>query len=110
MSNKFKKETVEEFLARGGSIKKIPSNVETESPETIISRSAGGPVTILSMEDAELFYGKGKPLKPKKSTQSRVDMSALPESLRKKFLAKLLNEGLPDGEEEDSSGDEEDEE
>lgn len=93
-----KTESIEEFLARGGTIKKLAAGESAKLPTT--RRSAGGdPVVILSMEDAEIFYGEGKPKAKKKSTpKAGIDLSQLPESLKSKFLAKLKDRSI-DGEE-----------
>jgi hypothetical protein len=85
-------ETVEEYLARGGTITKIPTG-SSRIKEESLKHQVNGPVTILSLEDADLFYGEAKPSKAKKQKPSlKIDLNALPESLRNKFLAKLKNE------------------
>jgi hypothetical protein len=98
MSIKSKVESIEEYLARGGSIKKLPAAEMIRQPEVIRKTVAGGPVTIMSLEEADLFYGEArKGSKPKKAKPStKIDLSALPEALRAKFITKLKEEA--DGE------------
>jgi len=109
MSVKTKVETVEEYLARGGSIKKLPSVETIRQPDVIKKAATGGPVTILSLEDADLFYGEArKNAKPKKTKSSlQIDLSALPEALRSKFINKLKEEANGKGYQEESDEDEE---
>ena len=91
MSKKIKVETIEEFLARDDKITKIPKAEVVKQPDVIKKPTPGGPVTILSLEEADLFYGEArkssKPKKPKPST--KIDLDALPEALRSKFINKL---------------------
>ncbi len=91
MKGKTKVETIEEYVARGGTIKRYPSQ-ETNS-NTEVSRKPGGPVVIMSLDEADLFYGEGKSKKKaKQQSVAKFDASALPEQLRKKFLSKLKDE------------------
>lgn len=99
MSVKPKVETVEEYIARGGSIKRLPAKEMIKQPDAIRKTVAGGPVTIMSLEEADLFYGearKGSKLKKEKPSL-KIDLNALPEALRSKFVNKLKEEA--DGEE-----------
>lgn len=111
MFMKKKVEAVGEYIARGGSIKKIPSGETARQPDVTRKNVAGGPVTIITLEEADLFYGEArKGTKPKKAKPSlKIDLSALPEALRAKFINKLKEEA--DGEtcevEEDSENSEE---
>lgn len=112
-----KTETIEEYLARGGSIKKV-STVELPAQVEVVRKTlAGGPAVIMTLDEADLFYGvptknpKPKSIKP----SAKIDLSALPEALRIKFINKLKEEAA-DGEDyeeyqeeefdEDSSDDE----
>lgn len=91
MKNK-KTETIEEFLARGGRITFVPSNVDNKK-ETVHS-TVSSPVVIMSLDEAELFYSKGeKKVKATKKKQlPRLDINALPAHLKKKFVDSVLNE------------------
>lgn len=91
MSKKFKKETIDEFLARGGVISKLPAVPLDKNSDPIKATSASGPVVILSMEEADLYYGEArKGSVPKKAKSSaKIDINALPESLRIKYINRL---------------------
>lgn len=115
MSVKSKVETVEEYLARGGSIKKLPPAETIRQPEVTRKTVAAGPANIMSLEEADLFYGEArKGSKPKKAKPSlKIDLNALPEALRAKFINKLKEEADGEDYEEveevgDEDGDEED--
>ena len=112
MSVKSKVETVEEYLARGGSIQKLPAAEVIRQPDIIRKSTAGESAIIMSLEDADLFYGEArKNAKPKKAKPSlKIDLSALPEALRAKFITKLKEEADGEGYEEEDTGDTEDEE
>lgn len=89
-----KKETVAEFLARGGIIKKIPTAAPSYKADNIKSTSNSGLATIVTMDEADLYHGETKKSKVKKkisSSKSIVDMSALPEELRKKYIDGVIN-------------------
>ena len=98
MSVKSKVETLEEYLARGGSIKKLSAGETIRQPDAVRNTVAGGAAIIMSLEEADLFYGEArKGSKPKKAKPSlNIDLSALPEALRAKFINKLKEEA--DGE------------
>jgi hypothetical protein len=93
-----KTETVAEFLAKGGKITIIPPVQPTVKTESIKSTSNGGPAIIMSMGEADLYYGEHKAKKPKKAT-APIDLSALPEALRKKYVDEVIN--ASESEEED---------
>lgn len=100
----FKKvETVEEFLARGGSIKTVPEFVREPQVDVIRKTVTGGPATFLSLEEADLFYGEArKGAKPKKAKPSlKIDLDALPPALRAKFVQKLKEDMNGEGYEEE---------
>jgi hypothetical protein len=93
-----KKETLAEFLARGGKITIIPPVHPTTKNESVKITSKtntinGDHTPIISTDDADLFYGEFKPRKAKKTTIA-VDLSAhLPEALRKKYVDSIVNSG-----------------
>ena len=111
MSVKSKVETVEEYLARGGSIKKLPAAEAIRQPDVIKKAVTGGPVIILSLEEADLFYGEArKGSQPKKAKLSvKIDLSALPEALRTKFITKLKEESNGEDYQEESNVEDKDE-
>lgn len=96
-----KTETIAEFLARGGKITRVASPEPTTKPESIKSTTAGGPAVFLTLGEAELFYGERKLKKVKKTKTAAIDLSALPEELRKKYVDGVMNgEDQEDDEEE----------
>lgn len=99
MKTKSKTETLAEYLARGGTIKVVPANAR-ESQNEPVKQVQGGPAKILTYEEADLYLGEGKPRKVKPKPKSTLDLSALPEALRKKFLERY--KGDVDGEEQEN--------
>jgi len=95
-----KTETIAEFLARGGSIQIIPANQPTAKTDSIKSTTNGGPAVIMSMDEADLYYGEFKARKPKKAA-STIDLSALPEALRKKYVDEVISASEEDEEEDE---------
>lgn len=94
-SKQFKVETIEEYLARGGTIKKMPTGASSFTKDSIKNSSNNSGITaIISLEDAELYYSEDKPKNKKtvKKSQPRVDLSALPEHIRKKYTAIAMQE------------------
>lgn len=87
-------ETIEQYLARGGTITLEPEKVRDPQLDVIRKTVAGGPAVFLSLEEADLFFGEArknaKPKKPKAT--SKIDLNALPPALRAKFIAKLKEE------------------
>jgi hypothetical protein len=82
-----KSETLEEFLARGGVIKKVATS--EKAPEVNIKSMAVGPAVLLTLEEGELFYGEKKASKvPKTLKEPKINFDDLPEPLRKKLLAR----------------------
>jgi len=102
--SKTKTESLQEFMARGGKITKVDYHDPIVNKQKT-NPAPNGPAIILSLAEADLFYGearaKKKVTKPKSSL--KIDVNMLPESLRVKFLAKALEEAK------DTQGDEDDE-
>ena len=99
-----KTETLAEYIARGGTINILPF-VKAVQKEELVKNNNSGPVTIISLEEAGLFFGESSSKKRKtKKTETKnspkLDLNSLPEALRKKFISKLKDEGV-DVEEED---------
>ena len=86
-----KNETVEEFLARGGQVIKLQPG-EQPKGDCIRSSMHGGPATILTLEEADLFFGEHKKSTKKKKKKNIIDLSALPEALRIKYVDGVTNE------------------
>jgi hypothetical protein len=84
-------ETVAEFLARGGVITKVSTTYVPSKVESVKSTSTGGPATIITMEEADLYHGEYKPKKAKKKVvPATIDLSALPPELRKKYVDEVI--------------------
>lgn len=79
-----KKETIKEFLARGGQIQKVPAKVPEDTDYTVKAQTSGPPV-LMSLSDGEHFFSEKKKSRVKKKAKinlSKVDMELVPESLR----------------------------
>lgn len=111
MSEKRKVETLQEFLARGGSITKVAA-VTTDIKPEVTRQTTVGPANLMTLDQGELYYAETKKgSKPKKvKPVVKIDLNALPEALRKKFINKLKEEtdgeGFEEIEEVQSKGDE----
>lgn len=94
MSKKFKIQSLDDYLANGGNITKLPPKETDPSVNVFKTASAGAPAVIMSLEEADLFYGESrkgsKPKKPK--TSAKIDLDALPEAIRSKFIARMKEE------------------
>lgn len=80
-----KKETIDEFLARGGVIKVIPPTTPDQKPELVRSTKMG-PANLLTMDEHDLFHGEKKVSKSSTKKTPAIDFSALPEALKQKYL------------------------
>lgn len=101
MKSKRKTETLEEFLARGGSVQFCPPKKEGATPDVVRKTANGGPAVIMTLEEADLFYGEGKVRKKPSKPSNNIDLSALPEALKNKFISKLMDEAEYGEEDED---------
>lgn len=75
-----KKETVEEYLARGGKIEKLPY-IDGSIPEPV--RVNNGNSSIISMDDCGLYNGEIKKRKKSEKAEVKVDTNKLPADLVK---------------------------
>jgi hypothetical protein len=88
----FKTETVQEFLARGGKITKLPSNMENELSDGQVKKlAAQGPAKIITMDEADLFHGEKSVRKGRKKQQPSLDIQVLPEPLKQKLLSRITD-------------------
>lgn len=90
--SKRKVETVDEYLARGGKITKVSTPEREKVVEVVRTTTAGEPATLLSLDEAALFYGEAdKKVKAKKPkpTGPTIDINMLPPDLRNKYIARL---------------------
>ena len=95
-----KTESVAEFLARGGKINRVEATIPVVKLDSVKSTSSGGPAIIMTMGQADLYYGEIKVKKPKKKTGSTLDLSALPPELRKKYVDEVINDEAEEDDEE----------
>ncbi len=75
-----KTETVEEFLARGGIVQRLPYVDKSQAEPIKVSSGSG---SIISMEEGDLYSGEAKKRKKSKKTEIKVDTGKLPASLLK---------------------------
>ncbi len=75
-----KKETIEEFLARGGKKVVVPAVVPNFKQK--IGSTSASPITIMDLDEGAHYFSEFKPEKKTKS-KKKTDFSALPEHLRK---------------------------
>ncbi len=84
----FKQETVEEFLARGGEIQKIPPAEPVK--ETInVKRTVTGPVNLMTLQEGALLFTEKvkRKKKDKNLDKNEVDYwsNQLPDNVKKKL-------------------------
>lgn len=96
-----KTESVEEYMARGGVITLIPT-VVSEIKSVVPKKNLIGCASMMSMEEAELFYSETR-LKPKvkKNKAPKIDISALPPGIKSKFIDKLIDGETDEDEDEE---------
>ena len=93
MSKSYKTETVEEYLARGKTIKILPAIKATHKYNEVAASKKTGPVSFITLDEAALFFGeKPKELeenkKEVKTKKPKIDIEMLPKALKEKLLAK----------------------
>lgn len=99
-TKKFKIETVDEFLARGGQVKKLEP--VSREDHRIVLPTAGGPPTIMSLGEAEVLYGEAeRPQESPEKRRSKVNVHLIPPELRARLgLNAESSEGSEDEAEE----------
>jgi hypothetical protein len=73
-------ETIEEYLARGGAIERLPY-VNKSIPEPV--RVTAGNNVIITMEEGDLYNGEVKKRKKSSKAEIKIDTSKLPADLIK---------------------------
>lgn len=102
VSPRGKVETVQEYLARGGSVMIVPPAFLEPVPDVTRKTTNGGPAVFLTLEEADLFFGEPSKKKPKKAKASfKIDLDVLPPALRAKFISKLKEDTDGEGYEEE---------
>lgn len=78
-----KRETVEEFLARGGQVTKCPAQ-ERPDEESRTNPTTTASSTMMTLAEGALFYSESKAKKErKKKAEKEINLDALPPHLRK---------------------------
>ena len=75
-----KNETVEEYIARGGKVERLPY-VDKSATEQV--KITAGNNTIISMEECFLYNGEKNKRKKSKNTDIKVDTNKIPADLLK---------------------------
>lgn len=91
------KETLEEYLQRGGKITKLPPQEAPEDKETVPVVSGGG---LMTLAEGSIFYAEIKP-KVIKKKKVKINLAALPPSLLKYVPQQEQAEPEEEDEEED---------
>ena len=78
-----KRETLEEFLARGGKITKLPLQEDPKEEQNKVTPTAQGGGALMTLSEGSLFYSEIKPKVQKKKAAPTIDIKALPASLLK---------------------------
>jgi len=77
-----KSETIEEFLARGGKIEKIPYVEPENKTEPVRTNPTGGLPSIMSLSDGAHFFGETRKKKPTKDDfVNKVKKTSLPQAV-----------------------------
>lgn len=81
-----KRETIEEFLARGGTITKCdPAPLPEEESGDKVMPTSTGVSTLMTLGEGALYYSetRAKPKERKKKVDKAINFAALPPSLLK---------------------------
>ena len=76
-----KRETPEDFIARGGLVQKLEAIKPNFSQRMSLNPKFQN--TLMDLDEGAHFFSEIKVKKPKKSKKKELDVSALPEHLRK---------------------------
>ncbi len=83
MAKKDNKETIEEFLKRGGTITRLPEQPHTEE-EPRVSSTTGPSNTMMTLAEGAQFYAEARTKTKRKPKESKlINFSALPAALMK---------------------------
>ena len=81
-----KRETIEEFLARGGTITKVEAQEIPQDENRVVSTKGGG-AQIMSLHDGGIYYAEGRAKKAKPPIKDTINLAVLPAHLLK-FIPK----------------------
>jgi hypothetical protein len=77
-----KAETLDEFLARGGQIERVPYIEPEQKVEPIRANSSGGLPTLMTLPDGAHFFGETRKKKPtKEDFVNKLNKANLPQSV-----------------------------
>jgi hypothetical protein len=82
-----KRETIEEFLARGGEVERFPYQPPGETKEMI--RSSSPSPMLYDLGYGELFYGSKNKTKKKKPISKKLENMDLPQDVLQRLKEKL---------------------
>lgn len=85
---KDKDELIQDFLDQGGVIEILPT-IETTT-KNVVNSLTKKQVSLISLADAELFYGEknSKTGKPKKASTENINFDLIPEHIKNLILSK----------------------
>ena len=91
-----KTETVEEFLRRGGQVTKVIVEHEPQVKQDFVKSAHPnvGYSSIMSMEEADLYYGDtdGRKVAKVKKFKAKLNVEDLPKELRDKFCREIMED------------------
>lgn len=77
-----KAETLDEFLARGGKIEKVPYIEPEQKLDPIRANTSGGLPTMMTLPDGAHFFGESRKKKPtKEDFVNKLNKANLPQSI-----------------------------
>ncbi len=76
------RETLEEYLARGGVITKVPSSFPAEEGNRV-NPTPGAGATMMSLAEGALYYAESKAKKERKVPEKPINFAVLPANLLK---------------------------
>jgi hypothetical protein len=82
------RETIEEYLARGGKVTYIPAVQSEEDQSNKVASSSGASATMMTLSEGALYFSesRAKPKERKKSLEKTINTAALPAALLKYML------------------------
>jgi hypothetical protein len=86
-----KNDSLADYIARGGKITRIPTPEQNFKSESVKSTVQSGPAVLMTLDQADLFYGERKVRKVKPKLKPTIDLSALPPALRKKYVDDVID-------------------
>lgn len=93
-----KDETTEKFLDRGGKIEVLPPMSSTH--KSVVNATSHKGINLLSLSEAEELYGEApkRKIKVKKFDVSDINMSLIPEHIKRLILSKVGSDNTKESE------------